>query len=118
MSSSTNSVDYTRIRRHIRVPRYDNNLHNRRDAAHFIDLGYRVTDDYGRDVTVETRPDGTRRLVVGEDRLAAYNETIAQAAEAGARNPPNRSPRIPTDYEAGKSYHTFPYRRNHVLISK
>ncbi|KAK4570397.1 hypothetical protein LTR86_002477 [Recurvomyces mirabilis] len=99
-------VDYTQIRRHIRIPRYDNNVHNRREAARFIELGYRVVDDYGRDITVATRPDGARRLEVATDPLAEFNERIHQAAEAGARADiqARRPERELSDYEAGHEH--------------
>ncbi|KAK5128476.1 hypothetical protein LTR85_003144 [Meristemomyces frigidus] len=110
MSSSTSSVDYTFISGRVYVPRHDNNPHNRHDAAHFIQLGYTVHDEYGRELTIETRPDGTRRVVIGEDLLAAHNERIAQAAEAGAAGtdasgrPVGLLPRPLTDYEAGRRH--------------
>ena len=94
------------------MPRYDNNNHNRREAARFINMGYRVTDDYGRDLAIETRPDGTRRIVIGADLLATHYEGIYATAEAGARQTDDGRPRnLPsrplTDYEAGKPYLTF-----------
>ncbi|KAK4547767.1 hypothetical protein LTR36_000725 [Oleoguttula mirabilis] len=110
MSSSNSTVDYSGIRTRIFVPRFDGNPHHRRDAARFITLGYTVRDDYGRNLTIETRPDGTRRVVIGEDLLAAHNERIAQAAEAGALRtdasgrPFGLLPRPLTDYESGQEH--------------
>ncbi|KAK3679278.1 hypothetical protein LTR78_000839 [Recurvomyces mirabilis] len=99
-------VDYTQIRLRVRIPRYDNNLHHRREAARFIELGYRVTYDYGRDVHIATHTDGTRRLESGSDLLADYNERLHQAAEAGARaNIQARRPeRELSDYEAVRKH--------------
>ena len=98
----------------IRVHHYDNNLHNRRDAARFITMGYRVTDDCGRDLTIETRADGSRHVVIGTDLLGSYHDRIATTAIAGASRmdeagrPTGLPARELTDYEAGKSIFTTP----------
>ena len=99
----------------IRIHHYDNNLHNRRDAARFITMGYRVTDDYGRDLTIETRVDGSRHVVIGTDALGSYHDTIASAAVAGAARmdqagrPTGLPERELTDYESGKSAPSSPF---------
>lgn len=110
MSSSSRAVDYSRIRHRIKVPRLGSNTtRSRRDAARYIDLGYQVTDDYDRDLTIETLPDGTRRVVIGEDPLATYSERINRAADAGAgpSRPANLPERELTDYEARKLFLTL-----------
>ena len=108
MSSTTSSaVDYSGIRVSIRVYGIDAysrapSNRNRRDAARFITQGLRVTDDYGFNLTIETRADGTQRVVRGEDAYGAYNErrrleTITRR-EQGQEYPE----REPTDYETGE----------------
>lgn len=105
---STNSVDHTRISRFVRVPGRDNQLRHRRDAVYYINQGYRVTDDHGVDLTIETRQDGTHRIVRGEDPLGSYNErqrtqTIMRARRTDESGRPLGLPaRELTDYEAGQ----------------
>lgn len=71
-SSSSRAVDYSRVTRLVKV--YGENpdqrgpeRRRRENAARFIAQGLRVTDDYDRNLTIDTRPDGTQRIVYGED---------------------------------------------------
>jgi len=110
MADRQSNIDYSEIRGRINVPCYDGNLHDRREAAWFLELGYRVTDGYGRDLIVVTSPKGIRRVAIGEDTFAAYNERIAVAAERGrvgkdsGGRPLDLLERELTDYEAGRKH--------------
>ncbi|KAK5131094.1 hypothetical protein LTR08_001312 [Meristemomyces frigidus] len=110
MSASKSAINFLSIRKHIRVHHYDANLHNRRDAARFIQMGYRVTDDYGRDLTVETCADGSRHVVIGTDLLGSRHDDIATVAIARAAHtdetgrPSGLPERELTDYEAGRCH--------------
>ena len=110
--SAASRVDESWIRLSIRVYGINPNqrqpeTRHRQHAARFISQGLRVTDDYGYNLTIETRGDGTRRIVRGEDPLGAYNErqrlrTLNQAAQRDeSGRPAGLAARELTDYEAG-----------------
>ena len=105
---TTSSVDYSLISKHVTVHGDIQGTRSRRHAAYYINQGYRVTDHHGFDLTVETRSDGTRRVVRGEDPLGSFNErnrqrTLARAALTDESGRPLGLPgRELTDYEAGK----------------
>jgi hypothetical protein len=113
MSSSTaRAVDYSSIRRTIYVyglerESREHSRRNRRDAARYIDDGLRVTDDYGFNLNIETRADGSRRVVRGWNPISEYNErerlrTITRAEGTDQAGRPSGLPeRELTDYEAG-----------------
>ena len=71
-------------------------------------MGHRVTDDHGFDLTIETRADGSRRIVRGEDPLGSFYErnrqrTLGRAAQTDESGRPlGLGERVLTDYEAGK----------------
>ena len=111
--SSFGAVDYSGIRLHIRVYGIDSyqrdpSTRTRRDAARFINQGLRVTDDYGFNLTIETRKDGSQRVVRGPDPLGQYNErqrlqTITRGEQLDPGGRPRDLPaRALTDYEAGQ----------------
>lgn len=109
-SQTTSNVDYTRISKHVTVHgATPTETRSRQNAAYYINSGYRVTDHHGFDLTIQTRSDGTRRVVRGEDPLGSYNErnrqrTLARAALTDASGRPLALPeRELTDYEAGES---------------
>lgn len=88
-------------------------LRNRRQAAYYIDMGYRVTDQHGFDLRIDWAIDGSGgRIVRGEDPLGSYNDkqrlkTLARAAAQGTDQtgrPSNLPPRQVTDYESGELF--------------
>lgn len=106
-TQSTSDVDYSPISKHVTVHGVNPSVRNRRDAAYWINQGHRVTDHHGFDLTIETRSDGTRRIVRGEDPLGSFYDrnrlgTLSRAAQTDESGRPLGLPeRQLTDYEAG-----------------
>ena len=104
---SSSSVDYSRISKHVTVHGGTPSIRNRRDAALWIQQGYRVTDHHGFDLKIENQSDGTRKLVRGKDPLGSFYHrnrlrTLARAAQTDeAGRPLGMGERELTDYEAG-----------------
>ncbi|KAK4543349.1 hypothetical protein LTR36_005708 [Oleoguttula mirabilis] len=78
MAASTSTVDYSRVRKHVRVPHWDKNIHHRHNAARFLEMGYKVIDDRGRELIIMRLPDGTRFLITGEGPLTPHAEKVSQ----------------------------------------
>lgn len=82
MSSKSSSVCYARISRRVNVQGIGERTS--RDAARFIEMGYRVTDHHGFDLTVMTGDGGQRYVDRGEDSLDSHNSRINSSAAARA----------------------------------
>ncbi|KAK0938377.1 hypothetical protein LTR29_010017 [Friedmanniomyces endolithicus] len=75
---------------------------SKRLAAYYLAQGFRVTDQHSFDLTVETRNDGSRQLVRGEDVYITYMDRNRRQTILGAANQPASLPqRRLTDYEIG-----------------
>ncbi|KAK3705481.1 hypothetical protein LTR37_013298 [Vermiconidia calcicola] len=107
-SQSTSDVDYSDISKHVNVYGVTPSDRTRRDAAHYINSGYRVTDRHDVDLTIKIMPNGTRKIVCGEDPFGSFNERNRQQTLARAQNtspsgrPRGLGERELTDYEAGR----------------
>lgn len=105
---SSSNINYSQISKNVTVHGITPSIRDRREAATYINQGYRVTDQHGFDLTIETRGDGTHRVVRGEDPLGSYNDRERIRTEGRARGtdaagrPIGLPERVPTDYEAGK----------------
>ncbi|KAK1058352.1 hypothetical protein LTR74_013470 [Friedmanniomyces endolithicus] len=75
---------------------------SKRLAAYYLAQGFRVTDQHSFDLTVETRNDGSRHLVRGEDVYVTYMDRNRRQTILRAVNQPGNLPqRRLTDYERG-----------------
>ncbi|KAK0286948.1 hypothetical protein LTR35_004417 [Friedmanniomyces endolithicus] len=75
---------------------------SKRLAAYYLAQGFRVTDQHSFDLTVETRNDGSRHLVRGEDVYITYmDRNRRQTILGGANRPANLPQRRLTYYEIG-----------------
>ncbi|KAK0778566.1 hypothetical protein LTR75_015619 [Friedmanniomyces endolithicus] len=75
---------------------------SKRLAAYYLAQGFRVTDQHSFDLTVETRNDGSRHLVRGEDVYITYMDRNRRQTILGAASRPINLPeRQLTDYERG-----------------
>ncbi|KAK0898521.1 hypothetical protein LTR91_017040 [Friedmanniomyces endolithicus] len=75
---------------------------SKRLAAYYLAQGYRVTDQHSFDLMVETRNDGSRHLIRGEDVYITYMDRNRRQTILGATSRPANLPERPrADYERG-----------------